>query len=282
MDVLKNSRGSLEFAASAHLKMILAGLDKNLESPVTLLNLLPVGSYPRRYRRLCVCERAFSHAPGAADTNIGYTNLTVYKKFSRYKSLCRHASAWAKSAGPQQKFVIIYSLLECYFKAAKAVRRVRPDAVICVICCDLPQFTDIDKPRHQALYALRAKRREAYFLKAMRLGDCFVFLTEAMNGYFGLQKPYLVMEGLVDEQAPGDVAACDPGGKTGGEKRVLEKESLKYIAYTGTFTKKYGIMGLLDAFALIDDPSFRLVLCGSGEARRISAAARRQTSAFCF
>src|SRR5690606_28854588 len=45
------------------------------------------------------------------------------------------------------------------------------------------------------------------------------------------------------------------------------KEEFKTILYTGTLAKRYGIVHLLEAFALIKDQDYRLWICGDGDAR---------------
>jgi glycosyltransferase involved in cell wall biosynthesis len=45
----------------------------------------------------------------------------------------------------------------------------------------------------------------------------------------------------------------------------VPKEPYKTILYSGNLGKRYGILNLLEAFAKISSPNFRLWLCGNGE-----------------
>jgi len=46
----------------------------------------------------------------------------------------------------------------------------------------------------------------------------------------------------------------------------IEREHNKTILYTGSLSRRYGIMDLVDAFSRIEDDSYRLWICGGGDA----------------
>ncbi|MCX7715270.1 MAG: glycosyltransferase, partial [Clostridia bacterium] len=71
---------------------------------------------------------------------------------------------------------------------------------------------------------------------------------------FNTDKPYIVMEGLVEQNRSKPLQHTD--------------SVLKYIVYTGSLTKKYGIMDLVNAFLKIERENYRLLICGSGEAEQ--------------
>ena len=78
-----------------------------------------------------------------------------------------------------------------------------------------------------------------------------------MNSYFKVSKPYTVVEGIVNNA---DICCNKDGVNSSGYT--------KNILYTGTLTKKYGIIELLNAFSCIKNESYRLIICGDGEAKQ--------------
>jgi glycosyltransferase involved in cell wall biosynthesis len=60
--------------------------------------------------------------------------------------------------------------------------------------------------------------------------------------------------------------------------RQTEERLQKTILYTGGLNQKYGITTLVDAFMQIEDPEYRLILCGSGDAVPYINNAQRKDS----
>jgi glycosyltransferase involved in cell wall biosynthesis len=64
-------------------------------------------------------------------------------------------------------------------------------------------------------------------------------------------KPYMVMEGICTSQID--------------NSKIKKDSKLKTIMYSGSLRYRFGIKNLLDAFSLIKDDNYRLILCGSGD-----------------
>lgn len=258
-EVVRKSRGMVSTAAHAHLSKIIEGLDQNLDKPVKVMNIMPVSSYPKRYDDLWIPEFSYAHTENAQDINIGFCNLTVWKKLSMRRALKKHVLRWARD-GKKNKAVIVYTCCTMFLKACQWIKQAVPDCRICIIVPDLPAYTNLDKanrPLYSLLTRWQARRANALIGTA----DCFVFLTEQMKEAFTVKRPYIVMEAIADNDETTESKTND---------------DLRYIVYTGTFTKKYGVMDLVRAFGYITDENYRLVLCGSGEAEEeINAAAQQ-------
>ena len=50
-EIINNSIGSIQNAANNLQWEIAKGLEENMESPISLLNSLYIGSYPKRYKK---------------------------------------------------------------------------------------------------------------------------------------------------------------------------------------------------------------------------------------
>lgn len=272
-EVLEKSSATLPFAANAHLGSIIKGLDENLRKPVKIFNVLPVGSFPKRYRDLFIKEFEFSHTKGADDINIGYCNLTLLKKWFCERAVLRHIKKELKQGTDKGRVLIIYSVLPMYLKAAKIFRKYSENNKVCLIVPDLPEYTDIDK-EGKILFDIIRKLRIRRIKKYQSEVDCFVYLAEAMKDYFEGERPYIVMEGISNPKEYNELLKTEFKNPKLFEG-VFEK-GIKSIAYTGSFTKKYGILKLLKAFELIENPNYRLILCGAGEAEKeVTEAAKR-------
>lgn len=249
--VIEKSRAStVQFAANAHFKMLMSGVEKVLGHGVRILNILPVGSYPKRYKDSFINEFKFSLGKSEDCINVGYCNVTVLKQLSKPNNLKKHIRKWAKENDGRKKVVLVYTV-EPEFLSVLGYIKKHCDCHICQIVTDLPDYTDIDKGG-RLIFRLATKYRVALTAKRIKYADSFVFLAEAMADYFKADKPYIVMEGLVSGEE-----------KPNSEYKASDK---KTVVYTGTLTKKYGIMDLVNAFRLIDKDNYRLVICGSGEA----------------
>lgn len=264
-EILEKSSATLPFAASAHLYSIIGGLDKSLSSPIKLLNVLPVGSYPKRYKDLNIKEFTFSHTDGAEDINIGYCNLTLAKKFFCERQVIKHVKKAAAESTAPNKVLIIYSVLPMYLKAAKIFSDMSENNKVCLIVPDIPDYTDVDKEGKILFDILRYFRKKRIF-KYQSAVDGFVYLSERMKDYFGGERPYVVIEGICE--ADGYRRAAEDKPKNSESCGDAFDEGIKSIAYTGSFTKKYGILNLLEAFKKIKADNYRLILCGGGEAER--------------
>ena len=97
--------------------------------------------------------------------------------------------------------------------------------------------------------------KQAYLNNALkRQGsyDGYIYLTEAMRDVVAPEKPYIVMEGILNtaDVATGDVARSSP----------------RAVMYAGRLHEKYGVMQLVDAFEQLSDIDAELWLFGEGTA----------------
>ena len=83
----------------------------------------------------------------------------------------------------------------------------------------------------------------------------YVFLTEQMNVAINKKhRPYIIMEGLVDESMEGMIA----------EKSEQKNNKKRILLYAGGLYARYGLKMLVDAFMQIKDEDLQLSLYGNG------------------
>ncbi|MBP3964819.1 glycosyltransferase [Paenibacillus lignilyticus] len=256
-EILRKSNGVVQFAANVLQWNLIHGLDANSESPVSILNAMFVGAYPRHYSDFYLKSRNWSHILEATDKDIGFLNLPLIKHLWKGKAIAKQAIKWGKSNLNNKKTIIIYSMHTPFIYAAAMAKRKNPDIHICLVVPDLPEFMNLTSANSKIFNVLKGIDRtvmDAY----LKYVDSFVLLTRYMEGPVGVgNRPWIEMEGVVDSK---DIVS---------ESINFEKDvNKKIVLYTGTLNKLYGIMNLLNAFSMIKDidNSYRLWICGAGEA----------------
>ncbi len=152
--------------------------------------------------------------------------------------------------------VIYYDILNLSISMsaliASKILRVKSVAIV----TDLPNYVNLSN-RHNLKKTKIINRLYEFISNAYLYSfDSYVILTEQMNGKVNKNnKPYVVVEGLVDE----DMSLIDNFNES--------KYKDKIVMYSGALYEKYGIKMLLDAFTRIKDDSVRLWLFGEGDMR---------------
>ena len=220
---------------------LLKGLGEQLGEKLSVVNVLPVGTWPRGARALVM--RGGDWKDGTISGHeVGCINLPFVKQYTRAVGLKRYLK---KVIEPGTE-IVMYSLYMPFMKAVYDLPNVKVTAIV----TDLPEYYDLQKT--SALRkALRTAQNKVIY-KLMGRIDRFVVLTDQMRERLGVgDRACMRMEGI-----------CTADRLPVQEKRNNEKA----ILYSGTLNYKYGIKNLLDAFADIDDPAVQLWICGSGDA----------------
>ncbi|OHT44640.1 glycosyltransferase [Flavobacterium tructae] len=245
-EIESKSVGVIQYAADALQWAIVDGLDNYVDN-LNIVNLASVGSYPSRYKDLKMKSLSFSHKSGSKDLNVGYINLTVYKFYSIYRNTKK---AFKNIEFNENEIFVIYGIRTLVIKAAVDLKKANPTLKICLVVPDLPEFmSDNDSFAYKTLKKLEKKLLDRILKKV----DYFVLLSDYMHEPLNVgQRPWIRVEGIFNSK---------------DDNIIVEKEHFKTILYTGTLAKRYGILNLLNAFALIKDENYRLWICGDGDAK---------------
>lgn len=250
--ILKKSKKNVQSAANNFQWSLINGFDKNLKNPIKIMNEMFVGGYPQNYTDAIVNQNFFAHIPGAKDINLGFINISGIKQICRPFGEKKYLRNWALKSNGEKKAVIIYSLNPRFIRIAKELKKINKNIFICITINDLPNYIMMGK-------ISLAKKMWKYInnirvTKSLRLIDGFVLITEQMANYLEIAyKPHVVVEALIDTN------------KINNEVLQTVSSEYKTIVYTGTLTKKYGILDLVEAFDSIKGMDYRLVICGEGE-----------------
>lgn len=255
-EIEKQSSGVLQNAADALQKAFLRGFAETTDQRVKVVNLPFVNSYPRWYRSAWLPSQSGSLAPGIDVVGQSFLNVLLVRLFSRFVSAV--AGLRKSTRREEQIVIVVYSAHLPFVAAAWAIRHIRPNARLCVIIPDLPEFMGDGGRLYRALKWVET----GLFKRFVRRFDYFVLLAEAMGTRLEIPTERCVLvEGIYDPAADGsgeDVKEEAP--------RRLEDTGPVFL-YTGTLAARYGIGDLLDAFAALDRPDAQLWICGDGDAR---------------
>lgn len=184
------------------------------------------------------------------------------RNISRARSLKKALRGFAEDPCPD-KMILVYCPHTSFLEAAAYAKRLDPRIRICFYVPDLPSYMNLNAKR-SFLYDVAKRVDNIRMLRYMEQVDAYVLLTEPMKAALPVgDKPCMVVEGIMGTRPPQETDD-EPDG-----------DGVKYVVYTGKLNEKFGVKDLIDAFSLIKDPNFRLVLCGNGDCMAYAKSARQ-------
>lgn len=241
-EILKLSQSGLQSAANTYQHSLLRGINADGRAEVLVVNCLPVGSWPRQFKKLLI--PTIEHTLETRKCiDVGCINLPVIKQLTRYFIIKRTL----KRIICKDDEILIYSSYLPYLKVASKFKKNNSTIII----TDLPEYYDLQRTSYtrSVIRQIYNKRVYRYIAGINR----FVLLTDCMKKPLNIEnRPYTVVEGICDTRnAEDDI--------------VPKKTQKKIIFYSGTLVKKFGISELVNSVRLIDDPGVELWICGRGE-----------------
>ena len=247
--IINASSGVIQYAADVLQKAILKGFSQN-QVPVHIVNLPFIGSYPERYSEKKIDYFKFSYDQLITGENIAFNNLKGFKLLSRYVSLKGYLKNYLKSSDQSEETVLlIYSLHTPFLKACIEIKKLFKKIKIIQIVPDLPEYMS-------GCSSFFRKKWVSYNIaiqsKMYTQIDGFILLSKFMHERFPNKIPWEVVEGIYDN----DLAIHS-------YKPTLQK----YIFYSGTLARRYGVMNLVEAFSSLKSTDISLYICGDGDSR---------------
>ena len=229
---------------------IINGLEEQGDNVVDIVNVLPVGTYPRQYKKMLLKTKRWSHNGKSENTEIGSVNLLFLKQIIRTHKIKKALNKWIGES-KNNNTVLIYFL---YLPFLRAIRKLPKDVNAIAIVPDLPQFLDLSAKKIMPMKLFRHIAAKMAYRSLDRVNG-YILIAEQMRDLLDLgSKPYAVMEGISPQMDCGDIPD-------------LKNEHI-VILYAGTLNYQYGIRDLLLAFSKIEDDNYRLWICGVGEAAK--------------
>lgn len=260
-EIVSNSKYNTQFAADALQWSFVEGMTfyyKNFR----LLNFPFVGSYPTLYKTTHIQQFAFGKEMNFDGLNIGYFNFIALKNIDIYNKVKKGIFDWAGQTSGK-KTLLIYAAYLPFLKAAIAAKKEFADLKIVVILPDMPIF--MGGPDNIFYRAFKRYNRNA-LEKCFHHLDGYVLISEYMTEMLPVEnKKWTVVEGISN-------------AKKGDFLQKGKFDDQKIILYTGTLSRRYGILNLLEAFRLINNDNYKLIICGSGDTQDEIALAAKNDS----
>jgi glycosyltransferase involved in cell wall biosynthesis len=257
-EIESNSIHFIQTAANAFQWKIVKGLEGVSNKPLTLINAVFIGSYPKYYKKCFIHTNHWKHTDGASDINIGFINLFGIKEIDRTIRIKNHLKNWIESNTSVNKILYVYSMNTAFLAAASYIKKDNPNLKVCLICPDLPEHMNAKGSRGKLFDLIKAMdtKNQKKYLKDV---DYFVFMTKYMNEKVNsLAKPWCVVEGISDYDLTTQSKNCL------SDEIVRNLAEKKVVLYTGTMDERYGILELIQSFKGVSDENAELWLCGGG------------------
>lgn len=241
-EAYKYSKCGVQMAPHKFQASLLKGFEQHEDVDVSVINVLPIGSYPVNYKKIFINRRVW----GNNNLRPGYINLPWIKHKLQVVEIIRETENRLKQADNDDVYIMIYHFYEPFLKCAEYIKKKYPEVHICLIATDcIPGKSDMKK-----YVTVKNVKRGERIVKLAKNCDSFVLLTKYMAEPLETgDRKTAIVECICDEFQ----TAC-----------VAKNKSNNICLYTGTLDKEFGICELVDAFAEL--PEAKLLICGKGDA----------------
>lgn len=268
-EVIDNARAAVEFSANIFQKKLIKGF-RDINADFEVISAPFIGAYPnasaiRNFKGFSECQNECTY--------VHFNNIWGIRNFSRAQALKKAVVSFAEDIS-SEKLILVYSAHTPFLEAAIFAKKKDPHIKVCLYVPDLPEYMNLSANRSK-LYDIAKKYDIAVMTKLMKQVDSFVLLTEHMKERIPVgDKPYKVIEGIVTREEIADaIERKDEKPKNDGLVRVV---------YTGKMNKRFGVKNLVDAFCAINDPEYRLILCGRGDCEDYIKSKAAEDDRICY
>ena len=236
---------------------IIVGIDKNLDKPVKVFNIINTLNYPKFPEVVFPTER-WSHADGSHDIHIGYVNLFGLKYITQERNLYRALDEWIDSLEGGKVILCIHHNYYPMMKAALRIKKKYSNQVVtCLISGDIPGKFGLKSQYKDSLKQKMIERMEKDILQMAKQFDSFVLQTRYMAEGFGVEdKPVCVLE----------CTYLPAAYSLSNKARTYNPNGKKIVFYAGSLRREYDAIHLINAFKYVKGDDFEFWLAGGGNA----------------
>jgi glycosyltransferase involved in cell wall biosynthesis len=237
---------------------LLARLQEVHGRPVRVLSQRPVAAFPEERPLAFGRRRERLDHVGLKATLVPFLNVPVAKEVSLAATFFAELMRWSSRLNGAQRVIVVYNVFSPHALSVLAASRLTKAKSIAIIA-DLPH----DVYRFRGAKGVLERMDFAAQLRSIKRFSGLVVLTPHIAEDFAPGVPHLVVEGGVE---PAEMPPLGP--PPDGSERAL--------MYSGALNDINGIRTLLDAFALLPEPEYRLWIYGGGPLEgEVRAAAER-------
>ena len=251
------SKGNIHYAADVLQWGIVEGLGENFEGYLDIATCPFIGSFPFGYKKLVIRHESFHHRKGSNDESLGFINLYGLKPWLLYYVFKSYINRWIECYNETDNcFIIFYSAQTFFLKIAKWLKNEYPLIHISLIVPDLPEYMDMGKTKN-IINRIKKRKHIQCCEKNIDYFDSYTLLTKEMATALHINsKRHTVLEGIANVSF-----------KESPTNPLEREDNKKRVVYTGTLTRVYGVMDLVNAFDYITEDNYELYICGEGETK---------------
>ncbi|MBO1265074.1 glycosyltransferase [Proteiniclasticum sp. SCR006] len=251
-EIISKSRNNVQLAANNFQWDLINGFDEVLSSPVTIMNKMFIGSYPKNYKDWVIKETEFSHVTNAVDTNLGFVNITILKQLLhpfREKKIIRR---WLQTH-PANNAVFIYSLDIRFVRISRYIKQISPKTPIVISVMDLPEHIMKSKERNIAVRIWKKYITNKVYRGLKLIDGCMIVAENQIKRISKKDSDCVLVEALTNP-------------KSRKYEPIREKDR-KRVVYAGTLARQYNILNLVHAFMQLSNVDIELDICGDGDTK---------------
>lgn len=242
-----NSRESIQYAANTLQWDYIKGIENVINDNIDLITMPIIGTWPKGYKKIIVHQKSFLNGELHSCKMVGFINLPIIRQLTSGRNLYYWVKKWAETDCDGEKTIIAYSyrVSGCLGKIKKRYPKIN-----CILVLpDLPEFTYMNHS-DSMIYGYLRKYNQKVLASVINYFNRIVVITRQMAERLCIEDKSIVIEGMVDSSR--------------SDKKFHKSDDFN-IAYTGTLTRAYGVMDLVNAVLEIGDPNLFLTICGGGE-----------------
>lgn len=263
-EIMNNSKGAVANANDTFQKAILAGITQHPnfkeDFDIAILNMPNIGAYPFKYKDVFFKGSSFVEG-NISGINLPFVNILYLKHYIKYKKI-KSAIKSLLEKSTDNVYIVLYDLYEPYLRAISELKD-SYNFKSCVIVPDLLGFTGAPD---NILFSCLNRRTKDKVNTALLNIDSFVLLCDSMKYKLPINnRKYIVIEGIY--QLGNDI-----------EKKYSTGDENIIIFYSGALDIRNGVLDLLEAFSFINEPNYRLIICGDGSVKNIIQEATSKDS----
>ena len=183
--------------------------------------------------------------------SVGYNNFALFSQHSKTRSLVKKFQEKVIVDKNEPLDIIVTDVHAPFLKTALKIKKKHKNSKIVLVCLDIPQY--VHSASKNLILRLFKKLSVLEVNRLMKRVDAYVFLSDYMKDYFDIKnRKYIISPCILDTSI-----YC-------GLKKDINSDIIK-IVYCGVLSKQYNVDLLLDAFELIEDNRYQLLLAGKGD-----------------
>lgn len=254
-EIRELSLGAISNANDLFQKNIIKGLVLKFPNMITITQP-NIGSFPFKYKRFYFkrTKEVMDFGLSIACYNLSFINLPILKHFSRFISLFLALFGCIGAFRDKERLVLyVYDFDMASLSTAYFLKTCRKNVHVCLIVPDLPIFTSEKLSGISGMLVQMKQSFCDYFCKCV---DSYSLITLEMTKKLDIgARKYTVVEGIYEPI------------KESSSVKFNYSSCEKVIFYSGSLDARNGIQHLVEAFGLIKNHQYKLVIVGDGPMR---------------